>query len=291
MKVFSRSMVAPLKHVLLKHASDAFRSQNHLDSVWRSFGYREAPDFLRACADYDTFIDRLESASVTRHFLPSDDRAGIDSIYVHDPAMTIGDGVLICRMEKKERSDEPSAVERFCRATDIPVLGRIIPPGLLEAGDILWLDKNLLVVGESYRSNREGIRQLRELAGERIDEIISFPLPHWDGPDDVLHLMSLISPIGIRSAVVYSRLLPVPFRRRLLDAGYDLLEVPDDEFETLGCNVLALSPSLALMADGNLETRRRIESRGIEVVTYPGAEISLKGHGGPTCLTRPLVRM
>lgn len=283
-------MVTPLRHVLLKHVSAAFVSQNQINGSWRDLRYLSAPDFVQACRDYDVLIERLTEAGVSVHFLPEDDVTGLDSIYVHDPAITVDDGMILCRMGKPARSTEPEAVERFCRDQDIPVLGRIEPPGLLEAGDIIWLDADTLVVGEGYRSNQDGIRQLRQIVASKGIEVIALPLPHWNGPSDVLHLMSLISPVAPRCAVVYSRLLPVPFRQKLVADGFSLIEVPDPEFDTLGCNVLSLSPALCLMADGNPETRRHLEEKSIQVLTYPAAEISMKGQGGPTCLTRPLVR-
>jgi N-dimethylarginine dimethylaminohydrolase len=145
-------------------------------------------------------------------------------------------------------------------------------------------------VGQGYRSNAQGIRQLRDLLGDLVDEVVPVPLPHWDGPDDVLHLMSLVSPLDRDLVLVYPRLLPVPFLQWLEKRGTSLLEVPEAEYDTMACNVLAFAPRRCIMLAGNPRTRRLLEEAGVDVWTYEGREISFKGSGGPTCLTRPLLR-
>ena len=194
-------------------------------------------------------------------------------------------------MGKRTRQSEPAAQERAFRTfgKEFTVLGRIEPPGQLEGGDVVWLDARTLVIGRGYRTNGEGIRQLQRLVDESVD-VVEVALPHWRGESDVMHLMSLISPVDRDLAVVYSRLLPVPFRQLLLDRGYRLVEVTDEEFDSMGCNVLALSPSRCVMLAGNPQTRAALEGAGVEVIEYVGNEISVKGAGGPTCLTRPIVR-
>ena len=172
-----------------------------------------------------------------------------------------------------------------------PIAGRIAPPGLLEGGDVIWLDRRTVAVGRGYRTNDEGIAQLRLLLGDSIDELIVVPLPHWRGPGDVFHLMSMISPVDRDLAVVYSPLMPVTFRETLCARGITLVEVPDDEFETMGANVLAIGPRRCIMVAGNPMTRARLEQAGAQVAEYEGLDISLKGGGGPTCLTRPLQRL
>jgi N-dimethylarginine dimethylaminohydrolase len=128
------------------------------------------------------------------------------------------------------------------------------------------------------------------LLGSEVDRVVPVPLPHWHGPEDVFHLMSMYSPVDHDLAVVYSPLLPVPFRQLLLKKGYELVEVPEEEFESMGCNVLAVAPRKCVVVEGNPVTRRRLEAAGAEVHEFKGREISMKGGGGPTCLTRPLVR-
>jgi N-dimethylarginine dimethylaminohydrolase len=193
-------------------------------------------------------------------------------------------------MGKPARRDEPAEQESAFRDLGIPILGSITGAGTLEGGDVVWIDERTLAVGRGYRTNDEGIRQLRALLGNTIDELIVVPLPHWRGPTDVFHLMSILSPIDGDLALVYSPLLPVPFRESLLDRGIELVEVPDAEFFTMGINVLAVAPRVCLMVAGNPETKSRLESHGARVSEFSGEEICFKGAGGPTCLTRPLER-
>jgi len=283
-------MFAPLKTVLVRHVSDAFQSRSHLAKHWKSFSYTSMPDYERACSDYDLFLEALSSKGARVKFLRNIDPESIDSLYVHDPAETIGEGLVLCRMGKGLRRNESNMIEEFCTENEIPILGKIQSPGLLEGGDIIWLDETTLAVGEGYRSNQDGIEQLTRLSFPIVKNVIRVPLPHWRGRAEVLHLMSLISPIARNIAVVYRPLLPVPFLNELERREYRLIDVPEQEFDSLGCNVLALSSTCCLMADGNPVTRDRIEKEEIEVLVYPAEEISLKGQGGPTCLTRPLLR-
>jgi len=193
-------------------------------------------------------------------------------------------------MGKEKRRAEPHAAGEFLPKLGIPILGSITGEGRVEGGDVVWIDERTLAVGLGYRTNEEGIRQLKELTGDFVDEFIVVPLPHWKGPADVLHLMSLISPVDHNLAVVYSRLLPVPFREWLTRRGIQLLEVPDYEFETMACNILAVSPRKCVMISGSPQTKQMLEDRGIVVWEYRGEEISKKGAGGPTCLTMSLLR-
>jgi N-dimethylarginine dimethylaminohydrolase len=171
----------------------------------------------------------------------------------------------------------------------LPIAGRIEGEGRLEGGDLLWFDERTCAVARGYRTNDEGIRQLKALLGSGV-EVVTVPLPHYRGPEDVFHLMSIISPLDADLALVHSPLMPVPFREWLLGRGIELVEVAEEELDTLGCNALALAPRRCLTAAGNPQTRARLEAAGCEVLTYAAEEISLKGQGGPTCLTRPLVR-
>ena len=193
-------------------------------------------------------------------------------------------------MGKKDRLSESAAMENYFQSINVPILGRIETPGTLEGGDVVWLDECTVAVGEGYRSNAEGIRQLKTLLGNLVDEVISVPLPHWTGAGNCLHLMSNISPIDHDLYLVYSRLLPVPFRKYLLHRQIQFIEVPDEEYDSMGCNVLAVEPRKCIMIEGNPITQGRLEAEGVEVHTYDGSEISLKGSGGPTCLTRPFLR-
>lgn len=290
MTVLGQSDVALLQSVLLKHAREAFTDQPTVNAGWKELGYAERPDYAAAVREYEAFRALLEDLRVSTRLMPPDPDTGLDSIYVRDTAVIFDRGAILCAMGKAARNPEPSATERALRRAGIPVAGRIREPGRLEGGDVVWLNERTLAVGRGYRTNTEGIRQLRTLLGSSVDRVIAVPLPHWRGPEDVFHLMSMFSPVNLDVAVVYSPLLPVPFRQSLLDLGYRLVEVPQGEFDTMGCNVLAVAPGKCLMLDGNPVTRSRLEKIGAEVHVYRGAEISLKGAGGPTCLTRPLVR-
>ena len=274
---------------VVKHVRDAFVDEQTIAAQWKRLNYTAAPDLARAIDQQDRFIDILRSAGATVHELPRDPHTTLDSIYVRDASIVSPTGSILCTMGKVERAAEPAAQAKGLNALGFAVAGRITAPGTLEGGDLIWLDEQTVAVGRGYRTNAEGIRQLRALVGESVD-VVEVPLPHWRGPSDVMHLMSLISPIDRDLAVVYSRLLPVPFREWLLEHGMRLIEVPDQEFETMGTNVLALTPRKCLMLAGNPLTRGAIEQSGCEVLEYEGSEISVKGAGGPTCLTRPLVR-
>ncbi len=283
-------MTAPLRRVLLLHARDAFAGQARIDREWRALHYAAPPDFARAVAEYDAFAEILRACGVEICWMPSEEGATLDALYVRDAAVVAHDGAVLGRMGKPQRRGEPAALGAFLESLGVPVLGAVAAPGLLEGGDVVWLDDRTVAVGEGYRTNAEGIRQLAALLGERVDEVLPVPLPHWHGPAGVLHLMSLLSPLADDLALACSRLLPVPFRQRLLARGVTLIEVPKDEFATLGGNVLALAPRKALLAAGNPQTQRLLERHGVDVWTYPAEEISRKGEGGPTCLTLPLLR-
>jgi len=275
--------------VVVKHVRDTFVDEQRIAAQWKRLNYIAAPDLARAIDQHDRFIDILRSAGATVHELPRDSHTTLDSIYVRDASIVSPTGSILCTMGKVERAAEPAAQAEGLNALGFAIAGRITAPGTLEGGDLIWLDEQTVAVGRGYRTNAEGIRQLRTLVGESVD-VVEVPLPHWRGPSDVMHLMSLISPIDRDLAVVYSRLLPVSFREWLLEHGMRLIEVPDQEFETMGTNVLALKPRKCLMLAGNPLARRAIEQSGCEVLEYEGSEISVKGAGGPTCLTRPLVR-
>ena len=285
----SLSEVGRLVSVAVKHARDAFVDQQTIDSQWRALNFTGRPAFDAAVDEYERFLEILRSSGTSIHLLPPDPATTLDSIYARDASIVSPKGLILGNMGKPARRTEPDAQERAFQSLGSGVAGRIKAPGLLEGGDVVWLDPRTIIIGRGYRTNAEGIYQVRALLGDDVD-VIEVPLPHWHGESDVMHLMSLISPVGRDLAVVYSRLLPVPFRQLLLDRGCRFVEVPDEEFESMGCNVLALSPGRCVMLTGNPQTRAALERAGVEVIEYVGNEISVKGAGGPTCLTRPLVR-
>ena len=283
----SPSETAAIRTLLLKHPREAWTGPAEVRIRWRALGYTAEPDFGRACEEYDAFTEILGRWAGEVRFLPADPRTGLDSIYVRDAACAGPRGLILGRMGKELRRGEPAALGDYCRRAGWPVAGEILAPGTLEGGDVAWLDGRTVAVGHGYRTNAEGLRQLREILEPDGIDVVEAPLPHWDGPGDVLHLMSLLSPVAEGRLLVYSRLLPVPFRRRLLDSGFDLIEVPDEEYAAMATNVLALAPGKCLALAGNPRTAAALEKAGLEVLTYEGREISAKGAGGPTCLTRP----
>lgn len=283
-------MVNSVKRILLKHPRDAFLSQQKINSESKKLNYPSPPDLDLAIKQYDLFVKLIKSFGSEVYFLPADNNTSLDSIYTHDPCTMTNNGLIVCNMGKLKRSKEPNHLKRFFQSINIPIIGKIESPGTLEGGDIVWINKHTVAVGEGYRSNSEGINQFKKLLGKQAKEIIPVALPHWEGPNDCLHLMSNLSPIDENLFLVYSRLLPVSFIKYLLDYKIKLIEVPDEEYYSMGCNVLAMGKGKVIMLEGNPITQKRLEAEGVEVKTYNGSEISIKGAGGPTCLTRPFLR-
>jgi N-dimethylarginine dimethylaminohydrolase len=278
-----------IARLVLKHPRQAFENAGTVARQWRDLNFTGAPDFALAMAQYDRLVDLLRQSGAEIEFLPMADGTTLDSIYVRDASLVSPAGMILCAMGKAQRSSEPGAQAQAFERIGLPIAGAIRPPGLLEGGDVVWLDERTIVVGRGYRTNDHGIRQLRDLLDARIDVVV-VPLPHYRGPTDVFHLMSIISPVDVDLSVVYSPLMPVPFREYLLERGMQFVEVPADEFDTMGANVLAIAPRQCVMVAGNPKTRAELERAGAQVFEYEGTEISLKGGGGPTCLTRPITR-
>ena len=282
-------MVTSVRRILLKHPRDAFIDQATIDRQSSELNYSDTPDFEIACKDYNKFLDLIKLFDVEIHFLPVSNTS-LDSIYTHDSCIVTNGGAILCNMGKSQRSNEPDNIEKYFRSIGVPILGRIEGTGTLEGGDIIWIDERTVAVGEGYRSNKDGIEQFKHLLGDLVDTVIPVALPHWTGPADCLHLMSNISPIDHDLYLVYSKLLSVSFRQYLLKRKIQLIEVSDEEYASMGCNVLAMDNRKVIMMEGNPITQNRLENEGVEVHTYNGTEISLKGAGGPTCLTRPFLR-
>lgn len=279
-----------LRRVLVKHAREAFASQSQIDRQWKQLNYTAPPRLSKALSEYDRFLEIVSASGTDVVAMAGDANTDLDSIYTRDASVLSPAGVVFCRMGKSSRADEPSAQRDLLARDGTRIAGGLTPPGSLEGGDLLWLDERTVAVGQGKRTNADGIHQFRDFLGDWAGELIVVPLPEDPGPHDVMHLMSFVSPVDRDLAVVFSPLLPDVFRRVLLDRGYHLIDVPPDEYETMGTNVLALGPRDCLMLEGNPKTRAALERAGARVQAYEGAEISLKGGGGPTCLTRPLAR-
>lgn len=279
-----------LRSVYLKSAEDSFISNGLLEVQWQELNYLSKPDYNSSLKEYTDFRNILKSSNIEIHQFPKNNLVKIDSIYCRDASIATDFGMIICNMGKEGRRNEPQAQKNFYKESGISILGEIKSPGTLEGGDVCWLDEKTLAVGHTYRTNEEGIKQLKNLLEPKGIEIIVAELPHYRGKSDVFHLMSILSPVDKDLAVVYSQLMPIRFRNRLLEMGYKFVEVPEEEFDSMGSNVLAIAPRKCIVVDGNPITKKLLESTGSEVLSYKGNEISIKGGGGPTCLTRPLLR-
>lgn len=257
--------------------------------AWREYGWHAEPDPIRTAEEHEAFREELARVGAEVVCGTSPVEGDPDAIYPYDPVLMTDRGAILLRPGKEGRRSEPEALERDLRQAGIPIVGIVTAPATAEGGDMFWLDAATLLVARGYRTNDAGIVVLREMLGRDI-EVLAFDLPHLRGPADVLHLMSLVSPLDVDLVVCYTPLMPVRLIELLSARGISLVEVPPDEFDTMGANVLALGPRVALALEGNPETRRRMEAAGVDVRTYRGDEISRKGDGGPTCLTRPLLR-
>ena len=284
------SETGKIKSLFIKNATQAFISDKHIDEYWKQLNYLSKPDINKAIDEYKHFESILQQQGAEIFHLPQDESVNMDSVYCRDAAIATNNGMIICNMGKAARMNEPLAEKKAFEANGIAVLGAITAPGTVEGGDVAWLDEHTLAVGNTYRTNEEGIRQLTALLQPMNVQVITVALPHYKGPSDVFHLMSILSPVDTNLAVVYSPLMPIVFRNLLLQRGYQLVEVPDEEFDSMGCNVLALAPRVCLIVDGNPKTKAALEAAGCTVIVYKGEEISVKGGGGPTCLTRPIYR-
>jgi len=286
----SHSESGKLNSLFIKKASAAFINDEHISKHWEALNYLGKPIIDKALEEYDVFEKILKDNGAEIFYFPEDVSVNMDSIYCRDASIATSKGMIICNMGKEGRRNEPFAQQKAYEAAGIPVLGVITAPGTIEGGDVAWLDAKTLAVGHTYRTNEEGIRQITALLATLGVEVISVPMPHYRGPSDVFHLMSVLSPVADNIAVVYSPLIPIVFRNELIKRGFELVEVPEAEFDSMGCNVLAIAPRTCLMVKGNPITKSRLQAAGCKVIEYEGAEISVKGGGGPTCLTRPVSR-
>lgn len=284
------SMFKNLNKVIVKHPKDAFISQEHLRNEWKKFNYIDEPDFIKAQLEYEQFLSIMKQHVEQIEFLPAVDTVGLDSLYAHDPVKFTKNGAIILKSGKKLRQLEAEVYKQFLQEKNIPILGELAGDAVADGGDLVWLDDRTLLIGRGYRTNDEAIQQIKEMTKDLVDECIVVQLPHDQGEEECLHLMSFISIVDENLAVVYSRLMPVFLRQLLLKRGFQLIEVPDEEYLGLGCNVLALAPRVCLIVSGNPYTKQQLIEAGATVYEYEGNEISYLGTGGPTCLTCPVVR-
>jgi len=256
--------------------------------LWREYGWRAAPDPVELAAEHEALCALLEDAGAEVVLAGSPLEPNPDAVYVFDPAIVCDRGAIVLRPGKERRLAEIGAIALDLEAAGVPVAARLEAPATAEGGDTLWLDERTLLVGRGYRTNPAGIEALRQALPEV--EIHVYDLPHWHGSAEVMHLLSLLSPLAPDLALCYPPLMPVALVELLESRDIRLVAVPDEEFETMGPNVLALAPRVGLALEGNHVTRERLERAGVEMLTYKGNELSRKGDGGPTCLTRPLLR-
>jgi dimethylargininase len=277
-----QNMTATLRRVLVRPPRAAGFA------TWREYGWRSEPDVRKLAEEHESFCNALAAGGAevvpAETQLPTDP----DALYVFDPAIVSDRGAIVLRPGKEGRLVETDAIAADFEHAGVPIAARLEAPASADGGDTIWLDESTLLVGRGYRTNDDGIDALQAaLPGVGV---LAFDLPHLHGSEVVLHLLSLLSPLDDDLVVAYLPLLPVRLVQLLEDRGIRIVEVPDDEFETMGPNVLALAPRVALALEGNEETRKRLEAAGVDVSVYRGDEISRKGDGGPTCLTRPLLR-
>jgi N-dimethylarginine dimethylaminohydrolase len=281
-------MASPLKRVLV--CSPKAAGWGRADRGWRELGYFHEPEEALAEAQHRRIVEVLESVGAEVRYLEADAGLGLDAVYTHDASFPTDRGMILMHPGKPGRRGEPSRHELFFESLGVPVLGRIEPPGFTEGGDIVWLDAESILVGEGYRTNAEGIDQLRRLVAPMGVEVIAAPLPHGPGPGACLHLMSLMSVLDEKVMLVDLPWLAVPTVRSLEKRGFELIPIDASERDSLACNVLALGNRKLLAIEENRKTNARLSAEGFEVLTFPGSEISANGSGGPTCLTRPFLR-
>lgn len=285
-----QSMVGKLGAVLLKKPQEAFVNQDHLMKEYEKYNYIACPDYGKVLEEYAVFEEIIRTHVPEVYYLPSDEKSGLDSIYTHDTVKITKKGAIYFPMGKDLRKGEPGATRAFLEHLGVPTLGAIAGEGRMEGGDVVWLDERKAAIGMGYRTNAEGMRQFKEMMGDGLDEVIAVPMPHGDGEEACLHLMSIISMVDKDLAVVYSKYMPVFFREFLIQSGIKLVEVPEEEYDYLGSNVLALAPGKCLVLQGNPKTKELLLAAGAEVYDYPGKNLSYYGTGGPTCLTCPIQR-
>jgi N-dimethylarginine dimethylaminohydrolase len=283
-------MVSALKRVLVCPPRSAGWADGARAGAWQELGFLHPPDFRTAELQHRQMAGRLEDAGCQVLWLEERPGLSMDAVYVHDASLVTDLGAICLRMGKPSRDGEPAIHASCYAAADIPVLGEIRPPGTVEAGDVLWLRERVLLVGRGYRTNAEGINQLTSLLAPYGIEVIAAPLPHGAGPRTCLHLMSLISLLDDRRALADPSWLAVETIELLRGLDYRLIEIDQRERDTLACNVLSLGRGRLLALEENHRTNSILRREDFDVITFAGSELGINGGGGPTCLTRPVLR-
>lgn len=282
-------MVAPLKRVMVCSPRTAGWSRQGQIARWRELGFHHAPDFSLAQTQHETLCRELDLAGAEVIELLAADLS-LDAVYAHDASLATDFGLILMRPGKANRVPEARNHGSFARLFGIPTLAKIIPTGTAEAGDIVWLDSKTLLIGQGYRTNASGIQQVRDLLTPKGIDVLSAPLPYGPGPSACLHLMSLISLLDEHTALVDLPWLAVETVELLESRGFRFIEIDYSERDTLACNVLSLGGKRLLAIEENRNTNDKLRAAGFDVRTFPGSEICINGSGGPTCLTRPLLR-
>ena len=258
--------------------------------AWKDLGFLHPPKFVEAQAQHNVLCRLLKEAGAEVACLPAGDSLSLDAVYTHDPSLATDDGLVLMYPGKKNRVAEARAHREFCAQAGIPIAGEISPPGCSEAGDMVWLDSRTLLVGHGYRTNAAGMGQMRVLLGPKGIEVLSAPLPYGPGPAACLHLMSLMSVLDERTMLVDLPWLAVETVELLKARGFRLIEIDYSERDSLACNVLSLGGKRLVALEENSRTNQTMRQAGFDVRTFPGSELCINGSGGPTCLTRPLLR-
>jgi N-dimethylarginine dimethylaminohydrolase len=283
-------MVAELQRVLLCSPRTAGWNQPQRLSSWRELGFHHAPNFEKAQSQHAALMSALQGAGADVVELPPGDHLSLDAVYAHDASLATDFGLILMRPGKVNRVAEAQHHGSSCAAQGIPTFGLITEPSTTEAGDIVWLDSKTLLIGQGYRTNAAGIAQMRALLAPKEVEVLTAPLPYGPGPSECLHLMSLISLLDEQTALVDLPWLAVETVELLKSRGFQFVHIDNSERDTLACNVLALGGKRLLAIEENHQTNARLRHAGFDVRTFPGSEICINGSGGPTCLTRPLLR-
>ena len=274
-------MVSKLEHVLVRTPTTV--GNFVADAQWRE------PDRDALVREHSEFVNLLSSLGCTVHTAQAVDGL-VDAVYMHDPMIMTPHGAILLQMGKRVRQPEPAQIRKDLERIGVPILGELTGSAIADGGDKVWLDAKTLLIGHGYRTNGEGIAQIRKMLAPYGVEVHAFDLPHFQGPDAVLHLMSVLSPISQDRAVVYEPLAPIRLLEFLKSRNITWLTVNDTEVHTQGANILTVEPNVVVLAAGNPEIEGKLRESGVTVHIFNGANVAVKGDGGPTCLTAPLLR-